>query len=130
MMGLGTGRGAIHVTDMDTIEKSNLNRQFLFRPGDVGVCINLDLIYDHEGLVQQNFFKIKKIFFQKLKSDTAAAAIGKMNPATIGKIIAHQDRVGVETEKVYNDDFFENLDGVTNALDNVDARKQFILMPR
>ncbi|CAG8851685.1 18597_t:CDS:2, partial [Racocetra persica] len=53
MMGLGTGlRGAIHITDMDTIEKSNLNRQFLFRPGDVG----------------------------RLKSECAAAAIAKMNP--------------------------------------------------
>ncbi|CAI2176207.1 9623_t:CDS:10 [Funneliformis geosporum] len=95
MMGLGTGKGAVHVTDMDTIEKSNLNRQFLFRPADVG----------------------------KLKSETAAAAIGKMNPETIGKVIAHQDRVGVETENIYNDTFFEKLDGVTNALDNVDARK-------
>lgn len=51
-----------------------------------------------------------------------------MNPETKGKYIAHQDRVGVETENVYNDDFFEHLDGVTNALDNVDARKQFIRM--
>ncbi|CAG8452464.1 12540_t:CDS:10 [Ambispora gerdemannii] len=96
MMGLGTGaRGSIHITDMDTIEKSNLNRQFLFRPEDVG----------------------------KLKSATAAAAIGKMNPDAKGTIIAHEDRVGVETENVYNDEFFESLDGVTNALDNVDARK-------
>ena len=36
LMGLGTaGNGQVWVTDMDTIEKSNLNRQFLFRPSDV-----------------------------------------------------------------------------------------------
>lgn len=38
MIGLGCGEdGAITVTDMDTIEKSNLNRQFLFRSWDVTV---------------------------------------------------------------------------------------------
>ncbi|CAG8481622.1 2631_t:CDS:10 [Diversispora eburnea] len=96
MMGLGTGsRGIIHITDMDTIEKSNLNRQFLFRPLDVG----------------------------KLKSECAASAIAKMNPHTVSKINVYQDRVGPETENVFNDDFFESLDCVTNALDNVDARK-------
>ncbi|KAJ2852378.1 E1 ubiquitin-activating protein [Coemansia brasiliensis] len=96
MMGLGSGaQGVIHVTDMDTIEKSNLNRQFLFRPADVG----------------------------QLKSDTAARAVVKMNPELDGKIVTHQDRMGADTEAVYNDDFFEGLDGVTNALDNVDARK-------
>nr|XP_039247456.1 ubiquitin-like modifier-activating enzyme 1 [Styela clava] len=93
MMGLGFGeRGNITVTDMDIIEKSNLNRQFLFRPWDV----------------------------QKLKSECAAASVKKMNPQV--NIIAHQNRVGPETEKVYNDSFFEDLDGVTNALDNIDAR--------
>ena len=53
LMGLGTGeKGLVRVTDMDTIEKSNLNRQFLFRPWDVS----------------------------KLKSDCAAAAVTEMNP--------------------------------------------------
>ncbi|RSH82231.1 hypothetical protein EHS25_005941 [Saitozyma podzolica] len=96
MMGLASGpKGVIHVTDLDTIEKSNLNRQFLFRAKDVG----------------------------KFKADSAAAAVAEMNPDLKGKIIAHQDRVGPETENVYGDEFFASIDGVTNALDNVLARQ-------
>lgn len=93
MMGLGTGsNGRIIITDMDVIEKSNLNRQFLFRSHDVG----------------------------KMKSDTAASAAKKMNSSI--NVEAHQNRVGAETENIYDDDFFEHLTGVANALDNVDAR--------
>lgn len=57
-----------------------------------------------------------------MKSDTAAAAVKQMNPSI--KITGHQNRVGPDTERVYDDDFFESLDGVANALDNVDARKR------
>ncbi|KAI8872869.1 ubiquitin-activating enzyme E1 [Ramicandelaber brevisporus] len=96
MMGLGTGpEGSIAVTDMDTIEKSNLNRQFLFRQPDVG----------------------------KQKSAVAAAAVENMNPQLRGKITSYQDRVGPDTEAIFNDDFFARLTNVTNALDNVEARK-------
>jgi len=37
-------------------------------------------------------------------------------------IDAQMNRVGAETEHVYTDEFFEQLTGVANALDNVDAR--------
>ncbi|KAI9367367.1 hypothetical protein BJX61DRAFT_528761 [Aspergillus egyptiacus] len=95
MMGLGTGpKGKIYVTDMDQIEKSNLNRQFLFRSKDVG----------------------------KLKSECASAAVQAMNPELEGQIMTLKDRVGPDTEDVFNEDFWEALDGVTNALDNVEAR--------
>lgn len=57
-----------------------------------------------------------------MKSDTAAAAVKQMNPSI--KITGHQNRVGPDTERIYDDEFFESLDGVANALDNVDARKR------
>ncbi|KAG8667136.1 E1 ubiquitin-activating protein [Fusarium poae] len=95
MIGLGTGpEGKIWVTDMDSIERSNLNRQFLFRADDVG----------------------------KMKSDRAALAVQRMNPDLEGHMITLKERVSAETESVFNEDFWRNLDGVTNALDNVEAR--------
>lgn len=95
MMGLGTGpEGKITVTDNDIIEKSNLNRQFLFRPKDVG---------GH-------------------KSQIAAKVVQIMNPDLKDKIVPMLDKVGAETENIFNDQFWSLLDFVTNALDNVDAR--------
>ncbi len=96
MIGLATGpKGKISIADMDQIEKSNLNRQFLFRTKDVG----------------------------KLKSECAAEAVQAMNPDLKGKFVIRPDRVGAETEHIFNENFWEELDGVTNALDNVDARQ-------
>uniref|UniRef100_D8PKV1 Ubiquitin-activating enzyme E1 1 n=1 Tax=Schizophyllum commune (strain H4-8 / FGSC 9210) TaxID=578458 RepID=D8PKV1_SCHCM len=95
MLGLASGpKGIIHVTDLDTIEKSNLNRQFLFRPKDLG----------------------------KFKAEVAAEAVSDMNPDLKGKILSKQEPVGPTTEEIYDEDFFANIDGVTNALDNVKAR--------
>ena len=46
-----------------------------------------------------------------------------MNPAFT--IESREDRVGADTEHIYTDEFFEQLDGVANALDNVDASKLY-----
>ena len=52
---------------------------------------------------------------------TAAAAVHEINPAL--NIDAHQHKVGPDTTTtVYTDAFFESLDVVVNALDNVAAR--------
>ncbi|CAO1407845.1 unnamed protein product, partial [Diamesa hyperborea] len=50
----------------------------------------------------------------------AAKAIKYMNRDV--NITHHENRVGAESEKIYNEDFYDNLDGVANALDNVDTR--------
>jgi ubiquitin-activating enzyme E1 len=80
------------VIDMDSIERSNLSRQFLFRNEHVG----------------------------QLKSATASAAVQAMRPSL--SVEAFSQRVGRETEEMYNADFYAGVDIVMNALDNVEAR--------
>jgi ubiquitin-activating enzyme E1 len=92
MMGVSTYQGMTHVTDMDTIEKSNLSRQFLFRNSDIS----------------------------QLKSVSAVKAISEMNPSF--HATAYESKVAVETEAFFNDDFFDQLTCVCAALDNVEAR--------
>jgi ubiquitin-activating enzyme E1 len=94
MIGLGCGPdGYIKVTDMDTIERSNLNRQFLFRPNDIG----------------------------KSKSECASHAVKVMNSDI--NIINYNNYLGPSTEDIFNHNFYKDLDGIANALDNVEARK-------
>lgn len=93
MTGFGTEKKSkIIVTDMDTIEKSNLNRQFLFRNDDIG----------------------------KLKSQIAAREANKMNSDL--NIEWQQNKICPETENLYDKTFFDNIHGIANALDNVQAR--------
>ncbi|CAF1335638.1 unnamed protein product [Rotaria sordida] len=94
MMGIGCDKeGSIYVTDMDSIEKSNLNRQFLFRSWNIG----------------------------QMKSKVAAETVKIMNPNM--NIHAFIEGVLPETEHIYDDAFFERLTGVVNALDNIKARE-------
>jgi ubiquitin-activating enzyme E1 len=94
LMGVGCSeRGLVHVTDMDRIELSNLNRQFLFRQKDVG----------------------------QPKSVAAAAAAKAMNAQL--NVLSDETRVGPDTEDHFNDIFWNSLTGVCNALDNLEARR-------
>lgn len=88
MMGVGYQT----VTDMDTIEKSNLSRQFLFRNKDIG----------------------------KFKAEIAVQKANKMNSNV--NIDYKLNKVGKETENIFDNKFYENIDVVVNALDNVNAR--------
>ncbi|KAF7664666.1 hypothetical protein LDENG_00169960 [Lucifuga dentata] len=93
LIGLSGGEGGhVTVTDMDSIERSNLNRQFLFRSQDIG----------------------------KLKSEVAAKAVRVINPQM--NITAHQNRLDPDSEQVYDYSFYMALDGVVAALDNLEAR--------
>lgn len=91
----GKKEGTIVLTDPDVIEVSNLNRQFLFREKHL----------------------------RKPKSSTAAAAALQMNRELKGNIIARLDKVHEGTSHIFTDQFFEGLTIVTNALDNLAARR-------
>lgn len=80
------------VTDNDNIEVSNLNRQFLFRQNNVG----------HS------------------KSECASKIAKSMNSQL--NVKDYMTRVGSDTEDVFNDDFWDRLDFVVNAVDNIHAR--------
>jgi ubiquitin-activating enzyme E1 len=92
-MGVGCSpQGQVSVTDNDNIEISNLNRQFLFRKNNVG----------HS------------------KSECACTIAKDINPAL--NVKDYQTRVGSDTEALFNDAFWEKLDFVVNAVDNIKAR--------
>jgi len=86
-------KGGIIITDPDSIEKSNLNRQFLFRSHHIG----------------------------KSKSQVASEVIKEMKPFI--KIRDQQQKVGTENLEYTNNILSLELTGVLNALDNIKARR-------
>ncbi|ADO67469.1 putative ubiquitin-activating enzyme E1 [Cafeteria roenbergensis virus] len=84
--------GSLMVTDPDTIEVSNLSRQFLFHGDDIN----------------------------KHKSEVATHKIKEMYPNV--HLTALTDKMCKETEDKYDDTFYQKLDIIVNALDNYQAR--------
>lgn len=83
----------VTVTDPDTIENSNLSRQFLFRDSNIG----------------------------QSKSQAACDRISEMNPEMHTTPL--QLKVCPETEDKFNRSFFTSNTLVVNALDNVKSRR-------
>jgi ubiquitin-like 1-activating enzyme E1 B len=83
----------LQIVDLDTIDVSNLNRQFLFRPHHVGLP---------KAVVARE------------------AALAWAAPSAASTIVAHHANV---KEARFGIGFFDRFDVVINALDNVSARR-------
>jgi ubiquitin-activating enzyme E1 len=93
LMGVATGKNCkVTVTDNDCIENSNLNRQFLFRKEHVG----------------------------KSKSLIACEEVKKINSEFHCESL--QIEVRIETENIFNENFYNDQEFVLIAVDNVKAR--------
>ncbi|KAH8097928.1 ubiquitin activating enzyme [Aureococcus anophagefferens] len=94
--------GQLVIADADRIELSNLTRQFLFREHNVG----------HS----------KAAAASKMATDPGPRTCANAMNADL-KVRTVEAYVGVKTETTFFDDaFWEGLDGVCNALDNMEAR--------
>jgi len=94
MMGFSTfKRSRLTITDMDTIELSNLNRQFLYQHADIN----------------------------KLKSEVLKTKLNKYCPDI--QVSSFNKEVGNLSEKTFNKSFWKDNTLIINALDNVEARK-------
>ncbi|XP_060017816.1 ubiquitin-like modifier-activating enzyme 7 isoform X3 [Lagenorhynchus albirostris] len=94
LVGLGAGgSGGVTVADMDHVERSNLSRQFLFRPQDFG----------------------------RPKAEVAAEAARRLNSDLQVTPLTYQ--LDLTTEHIYGDNFFSSVDGVAAALDSFQARR-------
>ncbi|KYQ91301.1 ubiquitin activating enzyme E1 [Tieghemostelium lacteum] len=93
LLGVGSGQqGMVTITDNDLIEKSNLNRQFLFRNSDINSA----------------------------KSQSAAKAVRVMNSSI--HIDPKEIKVDQHSETTFNSNFYNAQDVIVSALDNVEAR--------
>lgn len=93
LMGVGcNSNGSITITDMDRISKPNYSDQLLYHIDDLG----------------------------KQKAPTAGRALRKINPEA--QIHAFQEKFDVETENIFDSQFFQSISGVFSAVDTASAR--------
>jgi len=108
-----TGFGEVHIVDLDTIDLSNLNRQFLFRQ---------EHIKKPKALVRYLLHSTPPIdLFRKKLTPTQVAkeVASKFNPSCI--LTAHH--ANIKDTQAFPLSFFRSFILVFNALDNLDARR-------
>ena len=105
-----TGFGEIHIVDLDTIDLSNLNRQFLFRR---------EHIKKPKALVSLYYQQTSRSCELRLTgSQVAKETAAKFNPNV--QIVAHHANI---KDTTFNLTWFKGFDIVFNALDNLEARR-------
>ncbi|CAK66666.1 unnamed protein product (macronuclear) [Paramecium tetraurelia] len=93
LMGIGSGqKGSLITVDNDQIEVSNLNRQFLFSKHHIG----------------------------SNKANVACAVINQINQSIQCK--AYPYAMSKESEQIFNQSFWNQVDFTVNAVDNIRAR--------
>jgi ubiquitin-like 1-activating enzyme E1 B len=103
-----TGFGDIHIVDLDTIDLSNLNRQFLFRNEHIKQS---KAKVGHEDIPPGESTRWCRL---QIAKETAL----KFNPNV--KIEAYHDNI---KDPQFNVAWFRGFGIVFNALDNLDARR-------
>ena len=92
-MGIVTNKdNVVTITDNDNIEISNLNRQFLFKKKNQG---------DSKSITAANEFK---------------------NISNNFNCIVLDKKVGLETENIFDETFWNSQNYIINAVDNLEAR--------
>ncbi|ELA41679.1 uncharacterized protein VICG_01312 [Vittaforma corneae ATCC 50505] len=110
--------GLISVTDMDSIEQSNLNRQFLFRTEDVSKMKSESAV---KRVLELNGDYCDKLASSN-KCGTPANESGHVSACRVNNITAYTLPVNHENENVFSDKLISHHDLISNALDNVEAR--------
>lgn len=91
LIGLGSGpEGRVFIADPDPVQQKHVDHQFLFRNADIG-CV---------------------------KGDCAANFMQRINSDFDGHVHSFREHLERETMNVFNDDFWEPIDGVAASLDD------------